>query len=195
MLSLLMALVPNAAFARTLLVLGDSLSAGFGIDINAGWVALLQQRLMQEQRDYNVVNASISGDTTANGLARLPPLLAKHRPHLVIVELGGNDGLRGLPLEQMKHNIDAIVAKAKASGANVLLLGVRLPPNYGPAYTEKFQQIYREVANERRVPLVPFMLNGVDTNPSLMQPDGLHPRAQAQTRILDNVWARLKTLL
>ena len=192
---LLLVAMPASAAARTVLVLGDSLSAAFGIDVHAGWVALLQQRLAQQKSDYRVVNASISGDITANGLARLPPLLAKHRPAIVIVELGGNDGLRGLPLAQMKHNIGGIVAKAKASGARVLLVGVRLPPNYGKSYTDKFQQVYREVAREQRVELVPFILDGVDAERGLMQSDGIHPTAPAQTKMLENVWPKLQPLL
>jgi acyl-CoA thioesterase I len=192
---LLWAAVPACAAAGTILVLGDSLSAAFNIDINAGWVSLLQQRLAQQKADYRVVNASISGDTTANGLTRLPPLLAKHRPDIVIVELGGNDGLRGLPVEQMKHNIRAIVTKAKASGAKVLVVGMRLPPNYGKLYTEKFEQVYHEIAAEQKVALVPFMLDRVATDRALMQPDGIHPTAAAQPRLLENVWPALKPLL
>jgi acyl-CoA thioesterase I len=194
MLLLLLAL-PATAAARTILVLGDSLSAAYGMDVRSGWVTLLQQRLAQQKTDYQVINASISGDTTANGLARLPPLLAKHRPAIVIVELGGNDGLRGLPLAQMQHNIGAIVKKAKAGGAKVLLVGVRLPPNYGKPYTERFQRVYRDVAAEHGVALAPFILEGVYAERALMQPDGIHPTAAAQPRLLENVWAKLRGLL
>jgi acyl-CoA thioesterase-1 len=194
-LLLLLNLAPAYSAPRTILVLGDSLSAAFGIDVRAGWVALLQQRLAREQLDYTVVNASISGDTSANGLARLPPLLARHRPAIVIVELGGNDGLRGQLPEQMKHNIAAIVAKAKASGARVLLVGVPLPPNYGNRYLERFRRIYREVATEQRVPLVPSIVDGVADQRTLMQPDGIHPTAQAQPRMLENTWRQLRPML
>jgi acyl-CoA thioesterase-1 len=194
-LLLLLNLAPAYSAPRTILVLGDSLSAAFGIDVRAGWVALLQQRLAREQLDYTVVNASISGDTSANGLARLPPLLARHRPAIVIVELGGNDGLRGQLPEQMKHNIAAIVAKAKASGARVLLVGVPLPPNYGNRYLERFRRIYREVATEQRVPLVPSIVDGVADQRALMQPDGIHPTAQAQPRMLENTWRQLRPML
>lgn len=177
------------------MVLGDSLSAAFGIDVRAGWVALLQQRLVREKLDYHVVNASISGDTTANGLARLPPLLEKHRPAIVIIELGGNDGLRGQTPERVKHNIAAIVAKAKARGTKVLLVGVPLPPNYGNAYLERFRRAFRDVAAEQSVPLVASIIDGVADNRALMQPDGIHPTTEAQPRMLENVWRELRPLL
>jgi len=177
------------------LVLGDSLSAAYNMDVQHGWVALLQQRLKQQDLPYHVVNASISGDTTAGGLARLPRLLAEHRPQVVIVELGGNDGLRGLPPEETRRNLSAIVARSRAAGAKVLLLGVQLPPNYGTRFNERFQRVYRDVAAEHDVPLVPFVLEGVATDPALMQPDGIHPNAAAQPRILENVWPPLARLL
>jgi acyl-CoA thioesterase-1 len=186
---------PLVAGARTILVLGDSLSAAYNIDIASGWVARLQQRLNRQQLPYHLVNASISGDTTAGALARLPKLLTEHRPDVVLVELGGNDGLRGLTLEQMQHNLTAIVVAAKTAGAKVLLLGIRLPPNYGSRYTERFQRVYRTVAAEQKVPLVPFILEGVATDSGLMQPDGIHPNAAAQPRILDTVWKRLRPML
>lgn len=176
-------------------MLGDSLSAAYNMDVQQGWVALLQQRLKQRDLPYHVVNASISGDTTAGGLARLPRLLAEHRPQVVIVELGGNDGLRGLPPEETRRNLSAIVARARAAGAKVLLLGVELPPNYGTRFNERFRRVYREVAAEHGVPLVPFVLEGVATDPALMQPDGIHPNAAAQPRILENVWPLLAPLL
>lgn len=192
---LLLAASPTAARAQTLLVLGDSLSAAYNMEVQRGWVALLEQRLKQQNLPYKVINASISGDTTAGGLARLPELLAAHRPAVVIVELGGNDGLRGLPPEQAKQNLSAIVAQAQAARAQVLLLGVQLPPNYGTRYNERFQRVYREVATERKVPLVPFVLDGVATDAALMQGDGIHPNAAAQPRILENVWPQLRPLL
>lgn len=188
-------LLPLPAAARTLLVVGDSLSAAYGMNVRSGWVALLAQRLAREKPDYRVVNASISGDTTANGLARLPRLLAEHKPAVVVIELGGNDGLRGLSLMQMKHNITTMVAKARARGARVLLIGMRLPPNYGNYYTERFQRVYQEVAAGQRVALVPFLLAGIATHQGLMQPDRMHANAQAQPMMLENVWPHLRPLL
>ena len=188
-------LLAAAARAQTILVLGDSLSAAYNMDVGSGWTALLQQRLNRQKPSYRVVNASISGDTTAGGVARLSKLLAAHRPAVVIVGLGGNDGLRGLPPEETKENLADIVSRSKAASAKVLLLGVRLPPNYGTRYNERFRQVYRAVATEQNAPLVPFVLDGVDDNPSLMQPDGIHPNADAQARILENVWERLRPLL
>lgn len=192
---LLIGLLPLPAAARTLLVVGDSLSAAYGMDVNSGWVALLGQRLVREKLDYQVVNASISGDTTANGRARLPRLLAEHKPEIVLIELGGNDGLRGLSLAQMKHNITAMVRKAKSIHARVLLAGMQLPPNYGKSYTERFRRIYREIAAEQKVALAPFILDGIATNPELMQPDGIHAAARAQQKMLENVWPPLRPLL
>jgi acyl-CoA thioesterase-1 len=192
---LLIGLAPLPAAARTLLVVGDSLSAAYGMDMGSGWVALLGKRLERQKYDYQIVNASLSGDTTANGLARLPRLLAAHQPAIVIIELGGNDGLRGLALEQMKHNITAMVTKAKARNARVLLVGMQLPPNYGNRYTERFRRIYQEVAAEQQVGLAPFLLDGIATNRALMQPDGIHANAKAQQKMLENVWLHLHPLL
>jgi acyl-CoA thioesterase-1 len=192
---LLIGLAPLPAAARTLLVVGDSLSAAHGMDVGSGWVALLGKRLERQKFDYQVVNASISGDTTVNGLARLPGLLAAHQPAIVIIELGGNDGLRGLALEQMKHNITAMVTKAKARQARVLLVGMQLPPNYGNHYTQRFRRIYREIAAEQQVDLAPFLLDGIATNRALMQPDGIHANAKAQQKMLENVWPHLRPLL
>lgn len=196
-LILLLFLLANPAFAGapTVLVVGDSLSAAFGMELREGWVALLAARLDRQQPRYRVVNASVSGDTTANGLARLPRLLAEHRPAIVIIELGGNDGLRGLAPEQMRNNIGAMIAKSKAQGAKVLLLGVELPPNYGPKYNEKFRRVYKDAAAEHQVPLVSSVMNGVGTDLRLMQADRIHPNAAAQTRMLNNVWPALRALL
>ncbi len=188
-------LTPLSAAPKTLLIVGDSLSAAYGIDVSAGWVAQLRQRLILNRMNYNIVNASISGDTTANGLARLPKLLDEHHPQIVVIELGGNDGLRGLSLTEMQHNIKTMVEKARSTGAKVLLLGIRLPPNYGKTYTERFQQVYTNIAGESKVPLVPFILEGVATHRNLMQADGLHPDAQAQQQVLDNVWTKLQSML
>lgn len=192
-LSLLLA--PGAAVARTILVVGDSLSAAYGIDVESGWVARLQQRLKENKLDYKVINASIGGDTTANGRARLPRALAQHQPAVVILELGGNDGLRGLPLEEMKRNLAAMIEASRAEGAQVVLVGIRLPPNYGPRYNQRFHQIYEELAAQYRLPLVPFLLEGVYEQDGLMQPDGIHPTAAAQARMLENVWPRLEPVL
>lgn len=183
------------AMARTLLVVGDSISAGYGLAEGQGWVRLLERRLQEQKLDYQVVNASISGDTTAGGLARLPRLLADHQPTVVAIELGGNDGLRGQPLAQFERNLTALVEQAKAKGARVLLLGMRLPPNYGPRYTDGFAQVYTDVAKAQQVALVPFLLEGVGGDPAFMQPDGIHPRANAQQRLLDNAWPQLQLLL
>jgi acyl-CoA thioesterase-1 len=193
-LLLLFVSLPAAAVSRTVLVVGDSLSAAHGIDVRQGWVALLADRLAREFPDYRVVNASVSGDTTAGGLVRLPALLQQHRPAIVIVELGGNDGLRGLPPGEMKNNIIGMIVKSKAQGAKVLLLGVRLPPNYGTRYTELFHQVYRDAAREQQIPLVALLLEGVDEGP-LMQADRIHPAATAQPRILENVWSTLRRML
>ena len=185
----------QGAVAGTLLVLGDSISAAFGLDTRQGWVSLLEQRLAAEGFDYQVVNASVSGDTSAGGLARLPTLLAEHRPQLVIVELGGNDGLRGQPPAQLQQNLAAIVQSARESGARVLLLGMQLPPNYGARYNALFSQVYADVAGAAQVPLLGFFLEGVGGVPALMQGDGIHPNAAAQPRLLDNLWPQLKPLL
>lgn len=178
-----------------LLVLGDSLSASFGIEQSDGWVALLTDKLQKHQYRMKVINASISGETTQGGLQRLPSLLAKHKPSLVIVELGGNDGLRGLKLSLIESNLRQIIEKIKASQSSALLMGIRLPPNYGQIYTEKFYQIYQDLAKQENVPLVPFLLDGVATNSALMQEDGIHPTAKAQPVMLKNVWEILQPLL
>jgi len=181
--------------AEVWLVVGDSISAAFGLDTTQGWVALLQKRLDQQGKRIQVVNASISGDTSAGGLARLPALLAEHRPALVMIELGGNDGLRGTPLAQLQQNLANMIAASKSSGAQVLLLGMRLPPNYGKRYTEGFAGVYEQLAATHQVPLLPFFLEGVGGVPGLMQADGIHPTAAAQPRLLDNIWPLLEARL
>lgn len=181
--------------AEVWLVVGDSISAAFGLDTAQGWVALLQKRLDQQGRSIQVVNASISGDTSAGGLARLPALLAKHRPALVMIELGGNDGLRGTPLTQLQQNLAGMISASQTSGAQVMLLGMRLPPNYGKRYTEGFAGVYEQLAATHRVPLLPFFLEGVGGVPGLMQADGIHPTADAQPRLLDNLWPLLEARL
>ncbi|MDQ0739372.1 arylesterase [Pseudomonas sp. W4I3] len=190
----LMCMAQNAA-AGTVLIVGDSISAGFGLDTRKGWVALLEQRLKQEGFDDKVVNASISGDTSAGGLARLPAALAAHKPDVVVIELGGNDGLRGQPPAQLKQNLASMVQASQDSGAKVLLLGMQIPPNYGKRYVDAFAKVFGEVAEEKKVPLVPFFLEGVGGHPDLMQADGLHPAVAAQGKLLENVWPTLKPLL
>lgn len=185
----------QGAAAGTLLVLGDSISAAFGLDTRQGWVSLLEQRLAAEGYDYQVVNASVSGDTSAGGLARLPTLLAEHRPDLLIVELGGNDGLRGQPPAQLQQNLAAMVQQAHKAGTRVLILGMKLPPNYGLRYTTAFADVFPQVAKEQDVALVPFLLEGAAGLPLMTQADGIHPTAAAQPRLLDNVWPVLKPLL
>jgi acyl-CoA thioesterase-1 len=183
------------AAAGTVLVLGDSLSAGYGLPAGQGWVNLLEQRLEQQDLSWRVVNDSISGDTTAGGLARLPATLERHQPDVLLIALGANDGLRGLSLAEMKNNLEAMIAEAGAAGARVLLIGMRMPPNYGPRYTERFSAIYRELANRHQLPLVPFLLERVALDPALMLSDNLHPNAAAQPLLLDTVWPVLQPLL
>ncbi len=178
-----------------ILVLGDSLSAGYGIDRDAGWVNLLQNRLHEQNYSHRVINASISGDTTANGLARLPLALERFNPSIIIIELGGNDGLRGLRIDQSRHNLSRMIDLAQADDCRVLLLGMMLPPNFGRSYTQKFLQIYQDLAAESSLPLVPFFLAGVVNRPEWMQKDSLHPRAEAQPRMLENVWVVLQPML
>lgn len=184
-----------AAFAGTVLVVGDSISAAFGLDTRQGWVTLLEKRLIEQNFDHQVVNASISGDTSAGGAARLPALLTEHQPELVIIELGGNDGLRGQPPAQLQQNLAAMVQQSQKIGAKVLILGVRLPPNYGVRYTTAFAEVFPKVASETGSALVPFVLEGIGGVPSMVQSDGIHPTAEAQPRLLDNVWPMLKPLL
>ena len=184
-----------AVSAPTIMILGDSLSAAYGIEQRAGWVNLLQQRLTERGYRYQVVNASISGETTRGGLARLAQALNTHNPNIVIVELGANDGLRGLLLGEMQANLDAIITQSRRHNAQVLLVGMHLPPNYGPSYTRKFHQVYVDLAARHRIPLAPFLLEGVATDATLMQQDGLHPTAAAQTKVLINVWTHLQGML
>ena len=193
----LMVLFGSAARAESpvILVLGDSLSAGYGIPVEKGWVSLLQRRLVERGFPYRVVNASISGDTTSGGLSRLPAALELHRPAIVVLELGANDGLRGQPPMAMSRNLSQMIERSQQAGARVLLAEMRIPPNYGPLYAQKFQATFGELAQHYAIPLIPFLLDGVAGNPALIQDDGLHPRAEAQPRILDNVWAVLEPAL
>lgn len=192
----MLAVVPvHAAGAPVLLVLGDSISAGYGLAAGQGWVHLLEERLRKEGYPYQVVNASISGDTTAGGRNRLPALLAQHHPRIVVIELGGNDALRGGNLDATRANLDAMVAAVQAAGAKPLLVGMQLPPNYGSAYVRAFGQLFIDVAKARRIPVVPFVFEGFAEDLAQFQPDRVHPLASAQPRILDNVWPTLVPLL
>ncbi|SAL61836.1 arylesterase [Caballeronia peredens] len=178
-----------------IVVLGDSLSAEYGLPRDTGWVNLLRARLAKERFDYSVANSSISGDTTSGGRARLTAVLTRIKPAIVIVELGANDALRGVPLATTETNLRDIVDASQAAHAKVLLIGMYVPPNYGPDYTQKFHAVYERVARERNVPLVPFLLAGIADKPSLFQADQIHPTVQAQPLLLDNVWPSLKPLL
>lgn len=194
LLTAVQAVTAHAA-ASVVLVLGNSLSSAYGLDVDVGWVQLLRDRLDARGAGYRVVNASISGDTTNGGAARLPAALEKHAPDVVVVELGGNDGLRGLPLSVTRANLERIIIDSKNAGARVVLLGMRLPPNYGPAYTEAFYAIYEELADRYDVARVPFFLDGVGGVDGMMQSDGIHPVAKAQPLMLENVWPYLEPLL
>jgi acyl-CoA thioesterase-1 len=176
-------------------VLGDSLSAAYGIAQARGWVALLGERIRREHPDYIVVNASISGDTSGGGLSRLPRTLQQHRPAVLVVELGGNDGLRGLPVAQMRQNLSAIVQQAQKAGARVVLVGMKLPPNYGPDYTRAFEAAYAELAARHKTALVPFLLEDFAEKPDLFQPDRIHPTEAAQPLMMERVWKALRPLL
>ena len=181
--------------AATLLVVGDSISAGFGVEIDRGWVTLLQQRLNEQQRDVQVVNASISGDTSSGALARLPALLTEFKPQWVVIEIGGNDGLRGQPPALLQKNLERMVELTRAAGATPVLLGMQLPPNYGPRYTQAFAESFVLAAKAQDVPLLPFFLQDVATNSALMLGDGIHPNTAAQPQLLDNAWPLLAPLL
>jgi acyl-CoA thioesterase-1 len=180
---------------KTVLVFGDSLSASYGIKEEQGWVTLLSEKLRQAQSPYSVINASVSGETSSGGLSRLPAVLAEFQPSVVILELGGNDGLRGLPLTTLQVNLEEMVSLSQQAGAEVLLAGIQIPPNYGPRYTEPFYALFGEIADTEELPFVPFLIDGIPQQPELMQNDGIHPRAEAQHMILDNVWPVLAPML
>jgi acyl-CoA thioesterase I len=195
-LALLLALlVSNAQAADKILVFGDSLSAGYGIAVDKSWPALLQEKLHQEKLSQATINASISGETTAGGRSRLPAVLAREQPQIVILALGANDGLRGLPLTQTRDNLAAMAHAAKAAGARVLLVGMRLPPNYGPNYTREFNALFDSVAKQEKTALLPFLLEPIALDDAAFQADRLHPTAAAQPKIRDHVWVALKPLL
>lgn len=181
--------------APVLLVVGDSISAAYALAPETGWTSLLTSRLRAQNLAYRVVNASISGDTTAGGRVRLPALLKQHHPAIVVIELGGNDGLRGGDLRAMHDNLEVMVSAAKSAGARVLLVGMRLPPNYGASYTRQFESAFQDVARAQKVPLVPFLFEGFAEANAWFQPDRIHPTAAAQPRLLDNVWPTLKPML
>ena len=184
-----------AAQDRTILVFGDSLSAAYGLASADGWAALLQRRLREQGYGYRIVNASISGETTSGGLQRLPRALEINRPAIVMLELGANDGLRGLPLNLIRGNLEQMIRLSQQEGARVLLLGIRLPPNYGARYTDEFGALYPALAQQFHLPLVPFLLDRVALHPDLMQSDGLHPDAEGEPLVLENVWRELKPML
>ena len=192
---LIVASASAQAEAPVILVFGDSISAGYGLPLEQGWVELLRTRLKAQGYGYQVVNASVSGETTAGGLARLPRALELHHPSIVILELGGNDGLRGLPIAQMRTNLTQMTSSSTAGGAKVLLLGMRMPPNYGPEYTKQFAMVFSDLATEKKISLVPFLLTDIALSPALLQADDIHPNAQGQPILLDNVWPTLKPLL
>ncbi len=186
---------PVLAAPATILVVGDSLSAGYGIKVEAGWVNLLRKRLTGQGYEYSVVNASVSGETSGGGKVRLPALLSTHKPAIVILELGANDGLRGLPNAQLRSNLGVMIDTAHQTGAKVLLVGMQIPTNYGPAYTEGFKAVFADLAKTKRVALTPFLMDGVALDARQLLPDNLHPNELGQPRLLDNIWPALRPLL
>lgn len=195
--ALLFTLFATCAYSasKTVLVLGDSLSAEYGLERGSGWVSLLEKRLKNDRIDATIVNASVSGETTSGGKVRLPTLLDQYRPDIVVLELGANDGLRGLPIRSAEENLRDMINASYKAKAKVLLVGMQIPPNYGRDYTQKFSTVYKTLAKEEKLPLVPFLLEGVASRPELFQADRLHPLADAQPIILSNVWPYLKALL
>lgn len=194
--------IPDSSINRQLLVepnivlvLGDSISAGYGIEQELGWVNLLNERLLRQTTVYQVKNLSISGETTIGGLTRLPQALERYQPDIVIIELGGNDGLRGYPISKIRSNLNKLVVTSLQADARVLLVGMMLPPNYGKRYADAFYRTFSEIAATHNVPLLPFLLDGIAANTALMQRDGIHPKAEAQPMILDNIWPKLADLL
>lgn len=195
--AVIVSLISMSAIAKPplIIVLGDSISAGYGIEVDEGWVALLQKKLLEAKINYNISNASISGDTSAGGLARIDPLLTAHKPAIVLLQLGANDGLRGLSPVQMKSNLSEIVHRAQKAGAKVILLGMKIPPNYGKRYIDMFYNVYPQLAKELNIPFVPFLLEDVALNKDLMQADGLHPNAKAQPILANKIEPYLFPLL
>jgi len=187
--------MPAIAANPKILIYGDSLSAAYGIPQQQGWAALLKEKLNHENLSFDVINASISGETTSGGLTRLARTLEQTKPQTIIIELGANDGLRGLPVKNMRDNLDAMIQLSKKSGVKVLLIGMKIPPNYGQKYTEEFSQTYIKLASQHKIPVVPFMLENVAAKPDLIQQDGLHPNALGQPIILGNIWPELQRLI
>ena len=194
-LLVVVSLYTSTSASQTLLILGDSLSASYNIPLEKGWVPLLEKRLQNEFPDISVVNASISGETTGNALKRLPALLDKFSPSTVVIELGGKDGLRGFKLAQIKQNLEQMITLSKQSGANVVLTGIHIPPNYGPAYTQIFYNAYKNLSEQYQTEFVPFILKDIGEDPDLMQADGVHPTAEAQPKVLENMWPHIKRAL
>ena len=194
---LLFAVSASASTAKNpvILILGDSLSAGYGIDVDQSWAELLQQRLETQGYEHQVVNASISGETTEGGVERIDDAIERFSPSVVVLELGGNDGLRGFPPSRMKNNLETMITKSKAAGANVALLGIRIPPNYGARYTRAFEAVFADLAEEYDLPWIDFFMDGVALDEELMLPDGIHPNAKAQPVLLDNAWPVIKEAL
>ena len=188
-------LAVRAAQPPVILIVGDSLSAGYGLVAGQGWVSLLQQRLKREGYGYRVVNASVSGETTDGGVQRLKRALDQHHPAIVVIELGGNDGLRGLPVSRVRSNLELLITQSRAAGAEVLLVAIRVPTNYGQRYTTSFKGVYQDLANRYKIGLVPFLSDQVAVDLALFQPDGIHPNAQAQPILLNNLWPQLTPLL
>ncbi len=192
---MVMSLYTLTLSSQTLVVLGDSLSASYNIPLESGWVPLLEKRLAERYPEINLVNASISGETTGNALKRLPEILQKHKPDIVVIELGGNDGLRGFQLPAIKSNLEKMIQLSKSENAKVVLTGIHIPPNYGPAYTQLFYNAYKELAEKYQTEFVPFILDGVGDDPELMQPDGVHPTAEAQPKVLENMWPHIEAAI
>jgi len=179
----------------SILIYGDSLSASYGMTEEEGWVALLEKKIQQENWPYQVINGSVSGETSTGGLERLPAMLDSYKPELVVLELGGNDGLRGLPIDLLKNNLRKMIELIHERGAKVLLAGIQIPPNYGPRYAGPFSELFYQIADEDKVELIPFLIDGIPQNPELMQDDGIHPKPEAQSIILENVWYHLLPML
>jgi len=188
-------LTSGSTTTNNILVLGDSISAAYGINTDSGWVSLLSLKITQKKIPYQVINASVSGDTTINGLKRLPALLKKYSPAIVIIELGGNDGLRGLSLRTMKNNLKQIIELSQNSGANIILAGMKIPPNYGKRYTQTFYKIYYDLNEDYKISFIPFILEGIGDKKELMQKDGLHPSKEAQKIIMKSIWNKLESIL
>ncbi len=193
--SLVIVLFSTTLTAKSILVLGDSISAGYGLNVEKGWVALLQHRLDKENKTYTLINESISGDTSAGGLARIDDILARHKPEIILLELGANDGLRGLSPKKMKSNLGEIILRAKKRQIKVMLLAMRIPPNYGKRYVDMFYNVYPELAKEMQIPYVPFILADVALDKKMMQKDGLHPNVKAQPLIAEKIWKHLYSVL